>query len=156
MTVTTCASLLTIALMSGAGCSRERGSLQAAQSNPRAAAAPVESPHGDHNPHHGGVVFMHGDVHFEVVLDRGGHHRVFLSDSVRADLPASAASEISIAITRAGRPGETLTAAIDEAGESWVAEGPPIGGEASARISLTTADGPYWIDTPVLPPAEGR
>ena len=77
------------------------------------AAAPVEAPppsvaqtvgssmeHGDHNPHHGGVVYMYDDMHYEVVLDPAGHHRIYFSDATRADLPASAASRVTLTLER--------------------------------------------------------
>ena len=66
------------------------------------AAAPVDNvnstaamPHGDHSPHHGGTVYMYGEVHYEVILNGDGHHRVYFSDAVREDLPASVASKLT-------------------------------------------------------------
>ena len=138
-------------------------------------------PHGDHNPHYGGVVYMHGDMHFEVVLDRGGRHRVYFSDSVRADLPASVASSVTLTITRPGWSPEPITASIDEQGEGWRADGAPVGpGDATARVAFTVKNGlsdtpangatnsasngaaggttatgdSYWIDVPFMPPAK--
>lgn len=124
----------------------------ATTTSPASDAAAV--PHGDHNPHHGGIVFMHGETHFEAVLGRDGTHQIYFSDAVRADLPAAVAANVTIVVTRADGAPETLTATIDDSGESWVAHGRPVGpGEASARISFTSADGPYFIDTPFLAPA---
>src|SRR5262245_63650773 len=57
------------------------------------------TPHGDHNPHHGGVVLMKGDLHYEVVLDPSGKsYRVFFTDAVREELPASVASDVTLTI----------------------------------------------------------
>ena len=53
---------------------------------PAAAATPAAGgtvPHGDHNPHYGGIVLMNGDLHFEVVLGRDGVCRVYFSDAMR-------------------------------------------------------------------------
>jgi len=145
-------ALLLLGLLSVAACSPEP---QAAAAVPIASAtAPAATstgsdvPHGDHNPHHDGVVFMHGELHFEVVLDRSGHHRIYFSDAVRADLPASVASDVTLVITRADADAESITARVDESGESWRADGRPVNTDASVRISFATGDGPYWIDTP--------
>ena len=70
------------------------GSLAPARRRQQTAAASGME-HGDHNPHHGGVVYMYDDMHYEVVLDPNGHHRVYFTDSARQDLPASVASTVS-------------------------------------------------------------
>jgi hypothetical protein len=112
-------------------------------------------PHGDHNPHHGGYVLMHGDLHFEVVLDLAGHHRIYLTDAVRNDLPASAASAVSMTVLRPGEPPEVLSPEIDEFGESWVAEGRPVPEQESrALVGLTYEGAPYEIELPFLKPPE--
>lgn len=148
-------TVLMLTLLAGGGCSHEP---QAAAAAPMAMATtaaanadPAAVPHGDHNPHHRGIVFMHGDMHFEVVLNRTGHHQIYFSDAVRADLPASVATAVTIVVTRSdGRP-ETLAARIDDAGESWMTDGKPVeAGDATARISFSTSEGPYWIDTPFV------
>src|SRR5262249_42596321 len=103
----------------------------------------------DHNPHHGGIVLMNGDLHFEVVLGRAGRYRVYFTDATRADLPASVASAVTITVTQPPRPPETITLQIDEAGESWVGQGRPVAtGAASARVAYTAQTKPYWIDVP--------
>jgi hypothetical protein len=128
------------------------------QPAPEVAAAPVsegsttEIPHGDHRPHHEGVVYMHGDLHFEVVLDRRGQHRVYFSDAMREDLPASAASSVTITVNRPGWSPEQLPARIDDEGEAWVADGAPVDSEdATARIAFDNHGEPYWIDVPFVP-----
>ena len=61
--------------------------------------AGITTPHGDHSPHHGGMVMMNGDNHYEVVFDGAGKHRVWFSDAVREDLPASIASNVMMVVT---------------------------------------------------------
>jgi hypothetical protein len=125
-----------------------------------AAAVTIEEPadagamaHGDHNPHHGGIVYMYKEVHYEVVLDRDGHHRVYFSDATREDLPASVASSVTLTIERPDFTPETVRAAIDEQGESWRAEGAPVAGAgATARVAFVISGEPYWIDVPFLMP----
>jgi hypothetical protein len=93
---------------------------------------------------------MDGDLHFEVVFDPEGHHRVYLTDAVRSELPASAASQVSITVLRPGGAApETLSLHVDEYGESWVAEGDPVEDKDSrALVSLTYQGAPYEIELP--------
>lgn len=106
--------------------------------------------HGDHSPHHGGVVMMKGDLHYEVVLDPAGRHRLYFSDATRADLPAATARTASIRVMRPDAAEEVVDLRIDDAGESWVGEGQPISepGLTSVRVAFTIGAEPYWIDLP--------
>jgi hypothetical protein len=126
---------------------------------PGANAAPAVSlaagsavPHGDHAPHHGGVVMMKGeDLHYEIVLDPAGRsHRVYFTDAVREDLPASIASEVVLTIKRPSAPEERVALQIDETGESWVGIGKPVdeAAKATARVAFSIKGEAYWIDVP--------
>jgi len=87
-------------------CNRVREAPAAVAATSTPAAAPATGvPHGDHNPRHGGVVFMDGDLHFEVVLGRDGQHRLYFSDAMREELPAATASAVTAA--RAGSAADT-------------------------------------------------
>src|SRR5262245_61725524 len=116
--------------------------------------APATVPHGDHNPHHGGVVMMKGDLHYEVVLDPSGRqYHVFFSDATREDLPAAYASAVTVTVRRPGEGDEIVALKIDDSGESWVGAGKPVTNPAKtgARIAFTVANEPYWIDVPFVP-----
>src|SRR5712691_3844029 len=105
--------------------------------------------HTDHLPRHGGLVLMNGDLHFEVILKKEGRHRVYFSDAVRAELPASIASELTITITQYQKVSEILNARIDADGKSWVADGKPVDDvNAVARVAFAAQGRPYWIDLP--------
>ena len=105
--------------------------------------------HTDHLPRHGGLVLMNGDLHFEVILDKDGRHRVYFSDAVRAELPASIASDLTITITQHQKAAELVNARIDADGKSWVANGQPVDDvNAVARVAFTAQGRPYWIDLP--------
>jgi hypothetical protein len=116
------------------------------------AAVPVAAPHGDHNPHHGGVVMMKGeDLHYEVVLDPTRRsYQVFFSDAVREDLPASIATDVSVTVKRPSASEERVQLTIDEAGESWIGHGRPVTDPAhtTARVAFAIRGEPYWIDLP--------
>jgi hypothetical protein len=102
---------------------------------------------------------MHGDLHFEVILDPGGQHRVYLTDAVRNELPASAASEVTMTVLRPnGGPPEELSLEIDEFGESWLARGMPVEEKDSrAVVTLVHLGERYEIELPFLPaPADPK
>jgi hypothetical protein len=110
------------------------------------------APHGDHAPHHGGIVMMKGDdLHYEVVLDPAGRaHRLYFTDAIREELPASVASDVVLTIKRPSPPDERIAMQIDDAGESWVGRGLPVGEPATttARLAFSIRHDPYWIDLP--------
>jgi hypothetical protein len=121
------------------------------------AAAPVDpqhqgltEPHGDHSPHRGGMVLMNGDIHYEVVFSRDGRHRVWFSDPVRADLPASVATGVTMTVTRDGEPPEVLALAIDDTGESWIASGRPVTGDAYVKIAYSMQGEPHEVELPFV------
>jgi hypothetical protein len=161
-----------VAACSLAACGREP--VPAPPAAKATAAAPASTgspegtaPHGDHNPHHGGVVLMKGDdLHYEVVLDPTGRaHHVYFTDAVREALPASIASEVVLTIRRPLRPGsgpaspeERIAMQIDEAGESWVGSGRLVAtpATATARLAFSIRQDPYWIDIPFTAPDTSR
>jgi len=136
-----------------ASCGGEVAPPARAATNATASAPPAAStiPHGDHNPHHGGVVMMKGDLHYEVVLDpEGRRHRLYFTDAVREDLPASIASQVSLEVRRPEAPAEAIRLQIDEAGESWAGTGRPvtIGGALAVHVAFTIGGDAYAIDLP--------
>ena len=122
------------------------------QASPAAAATGASVPHGDHNPHHGGIVMMKGEnLHYEVVLDPAGRaHHVYFTDALREDLPASVASDVTLTIHRPKAADERIALQIDEAGESWVGSGHAVADPAATtvRVAFSIRQEPYWIDLP--------
>jgi hypothetical protein len=150
--------VVSLALAVAVGCSsrEEPSATTDPVAAPAQAAAAGTVPHGDHNPHHGGIVLMKGDLHFEVVPDAGGHHRLYFTDAARADLPAAVAQTVSLTIHRPDGTDEIVSMHIDEAGESWEAAARPLDrpDATTLRIAFTLRhDQPYWIDVPVRPAA---
>ena len=113
-------------------------------------------PHGDHNPHHGGIVMMKGDdLHYEVVLDRSGReYRVYFTDALREELPASVAADVVLTLKRPSAPDERIAMQIDDTGESWIGRGRPVDNPSSttARVAFAIRHEPYWIDLPFSSP----
>ena len=143
-------------LIAAAACSSPpETAAPASTAAPAAAADPqhqnVVGPHGDHTPHKGGMVLMNADIHYEVVLARDGRHRIWFSDAVRNELPASIASGVTITITRPGQPDEVLTLTIDDSGESWVAAGRPVAGDdAYVKVSYSLQGEPHEVEVPFV------
>jgi|GEM_PF-813650 len=93
-------------------------------SSPQAQEA---KPHGDHNPHHGGIVLMYGlDLHYEVVLQPNGTVQLWLSDAAREELPAATVSEVAVEIERQGARREVVEMDIGDSGESWEGKGAAV------------------------------
>jgi hypothetical protein len=163
--------LMIAAACSLVSCRREPATAPPAANGPPAAAAMASpegtAPHGDHLPHHGGVVLMKGELHYEVVLDPAGRaHHVYFTDAVREALPAAIASDVGLTIRRPLRPGsgqaspeERIAMQIDDTGESWVGTGRPVAtpSTATARLEFRINQEPYWIDIPFsAPDSPGR
>ncbi len=117
--------------------------------------AGITTPHGDHSPHHGGLVLMNGELHYEVVFDRGGRHRIWFSNAVREGLPASVASQVMMVVSRKGAPDEPIALEIDDSGESWMASGQPVSGDdVMVKVAYALRGAPFEIETPVVMPAK--
>jgi hypothetical protein len=114
----------------------------------------VTGPHGDHTPHHGGMVLMNGDVHYEVVLANDGHYQVWFSDAMRNELPASVASGVMMEVTRPDTPPEIVQLAIDDAGEAWVAKARRVEGDGvMVKLRYALQGEPHEIELPFVPAA---
>jgi hypothetical protein len=149
------AAVLSIVIIS-VGCSTpvEQPAPAASQKPADPQHAGITTPHGDHTPHHNGLVMMNGDMHYEVVFDKAGRHRVWFSDAVREELPASVASGVVMVVTRPMGAAETLALMIDDSGESWVAAGAPLD-ESGTTVKLTYSvrGEPFEIEIPFVPPS---
>jgi hypothetical protein len=147
-----CLAVLALA----AGCANEPAA--PAATAPPAAATTVDpqhqgmvGAHGDHSPHKGGMVLMNGDIHYEVVFARDGAHRIWFTDPVRAELPASVATDVTMIVTRPGEPDEVLKLAIDDSGESWIARGRPVpGNDAYVKITYAMQGEPHEVEIPFV------
>jgi hypothetical protein len=133
-------------------CSSEPQSASASSKQPEEAPEDhAAAAHGDHTPHHGGTVYMKGDLHFEIVLSGDGSHRIYFSDAMRAELPAATASDVTLTFSGGEAPEQTLKAEVDASGESWIAKGSPAKGDGiTARFAFVVDDEPYWIDVPYI------
>lgn len=115
--------------------------------------AGLTEPHGDHTPHHGGLVLMNGDVHYEVVLGADGRYALWFSNAVREELPASIATNVQLTVTRPGVPAERVSLTLDDSGESWVGTGQPVAPDVNALIKLTydLRGEPHEVEMPFVP-----
>ena len=93
---------------------------------PAAAQSHGSATHGDHNPHHGGLVDMWGTLHYEVTLPPAGGVTVYFSDEMRNDLPASTVKQVWVEIVRPDRSIEPVALAINRAGDAWVGRSRPV------------------------------
>ena len=94
--------------IAAAGCSAKPAEAPVAPVKTPADAqhAGITTPHGDHSPHHAGMVMMNGDNHFEVVFAHAGKHPLRFSDSVRQDHPAPTPSHgLRVGTPRSAAPG---------------------------------------------------
>ena len=146
--------ILVVAGVLVAGCSSPGPSSDVpvvAQAPKDAQHAGITEPHGDHSPHHGGLVLMNGDVHYEVVMDPAGKYEVWFSDAVRTELPASVAEKARVEVTRPGGETETLPLAIDESGESWIGTGQPVTGEGvMVKVTYALKGAPSEVEIPFV------
>ena len=145
--------IVIVTLLAGACSSKPEEPVTAPAARPADAQhAGITTPHGDHSPHHGGIVLMKGELHYEVVIDPNGRHAIWFSDAVREDLPASVASKVAMTVMRPNAPAEPLVLAIDESGESWITAGKPVAGnEVMVKVTFVARGLPFEIEVPYTP-----
>lgn len=109
--------------------------------------------HGDHNPHHGGAVNMWDMVHYEVVLLPSGGLRVYFTDEMRRDLPATAVSNVRVEIARPKAAIEPVAMQVNATGEFWQGRSKPVSDVKSVvrlgfvfrgEAALVEIDGDAW------------
>jgi hypothetical protein len=158
MRIVLVATLMTLVPWS-AGCAREddraASAVAPAAESPRDAQHQgITGPHGDHTPHHSGLVLMNGDIHYEVVLAKDGRHQVWFSDAMRNELPASIASHVTVEVVRPNQPVEIVSFAIDDAGEAWIASGRSLSGDGvMVKLRYSLQGEPHEIELPFTPGA---
>jgi hypothetical protein len=142
---------LVAVMFAGTACSSQPADVPRAATNKPVDSqhAGITTPHGDHSPHHGGMVLMNGEVHYEVVFDGAGKHRVWFSNAVRDDLPASIASNVVMVVTPKMGAAETFAFKIDDAGESWIADGHPLASGDVVKLTYSLHREPFQIEIPV-------
>jgi len=79
-----------------------------------------------HEAPHGGILKPVSNAHFEIVLAPAGGVRIYVTDPAGRALPASAASEISVEIDRAGQKTEYVTMRPDPTGTLWTGASKPV------------------------------
>ena len=140
-----------------AACSREPPPPPAGNVTPRDAQHQgITTPHGDHSAHHGGMVLMNGELHYEVVFDRARRpprlvHRRGPAGSSGVDGTRRPDDRRRVPTNRPRR----LALEIDDAGESWVAKGRPVEGEnVMVKVSYAVQGVPHEVEIPFLIPVK--
>lgn len=111
----------------------------------------LTAPHGDHTPHKGGLVFMNGDVHYELVMRANGRHEVWFSDSMRNELPATVVRGVTLVVTREGEPVEAVQLSVDDSGESWRAAGRAVTTDtAMVKVQFSLDGEPHTVEVPFV------
>ncbi len=98
---------------------------------PPTALSLVSSPAAAHNgviheAPHGGIIRPVKNADLEIVLAPKGGVRIYLMDTKGRQLPASAASDISVEIDRPGRKTEYVTMKPDATGTLWTGPSEPV------------------------------
>jgi hypothetical protein len=118
-----------------------------------ALAQHASATHGDHNPHHGGAVNMYDMLHYEVVLIPAGGLRVYFTDEMRRDLPATAVSNVRVEIVRPKVGIEPVAMQVNATGDFWQGRSKPVSDVKSVvrlgfvfrgEAALVEIDGDAW------------
>jgi hypothetical protein len=141
--------LLLVALAGACAPAPAEAPVETTKKSADAQHAGITSPHGDHSPHHGGIVLMNGETHYEVVFGKDGKHQVWFSDAVREDLPASIASNVVMIVSPKMGATETFALKIDDSGESWIADGHPLASGDMVRLTYSVRGAPFEVEIPV-------
>ncbi len=110
-------------------------------------------PHTDHNPHHRGVLTMHGNIHHEVVVERSGRVTVHFTDAYRRSISPTVVSEMEV-ILNPDQPNEEVLALRPDATDSyWEGQGGAVDGAGVVvQVAYDFEDEPYAIEIDIAHP----
>lgn len=92
-----------------------------------ALALPAYAHNGvDDEPHHGGVVRPHKDLHLETAVLPVGGVQIYFSDAMGEPLPASAVSQVVVEIDHPGAKTDAVDLSIDPTGVFWMGKSAPL------------------------------
>ncbi len=105
--------------------------------------------HEDHNSRHGGFVMMFLEMHFEIVAPDTGGVRIYYSNEMRIDMPASVVSDVAVEIERPGGIYESVTMSISDDGGHWGGDSSPIiNPDSIVRLAFLFQGEPFVLDIP--------
>jgi hypothetical protein len=92
----------------------------------------------DDEPHHGGVVRPHKDLHLETAVLPAGGMQIYFSDAMGEPLPASAVSQVVVEIDHPGAKTDAVDMDIDPTGVFWMGKsGPLTDAKSIVRVGFT-------------------
>lgn len=112
-------------------------------------ALPAAAHNGvDDEPHHGGVVRPHKELHLETAVLPLGGVQVYFSDAMGEPLPASAVTDVVVEVAHPGKT-EAVDMAIDPTGVFWQGKAPPLtDAKAVLRVGFVYRDTPGLVEVP--------
>ena len=116
--------------------------------------AQLSSAHEDHNSRYGGFVMMFLEMHFEIVVPNSGGLKIYYSNEMRIEMPASVVSDVAVEIERPGGTFESVSMFISDDGGHWGGDSTPIiDPDSIIRLAFLFQGEPFVLDIPasVLP-----
>ena len=105
--------------------------------------------HEDHNSRYGGFVMMFLEMHFEIVAPETGGVRIYYSNEMRIDMPASVVSDVAVEIERSGGIYESVIMSISDDGGHWGGDSSPIiNPDSIVRLAFLFQGEPFVLDIP--------
>jgi len=110
-------------------------------STPASMTASTPGAHMTHEAQHGGQLGMSEELHIEIVSERPGEYRVYLSDPSGNPLPLEGVTLEVALIDSAGNELLILPASVAESGEYFIATGGPSDlTQTDVRIKVVPAE----------------
>ncbi len=114
------------------------------------AALPALAHNGvDDEPHHGGVVRPHKELHLETAMMPAGGVQIYFSDAMGEPLPASAVSDVAVEVDHPGARTDAVDVTIDPTGVFWMGKSAPLSdAKAIVRVGFTFHSAPGLVEVP--------
>ena len=113
----------------------------------------TNQPHTDHNPHHRGVLTMHGNIHHEAVVEQSGRVTVYFTDAYRRAVSPRVVSNLEVILNPDQSNQEVLLLTPDATDSYWEGQGSPVDGAGVVvQVAYDFQDDPYAIEIDIAHP----